>query len=225
MKEEDVINFLESKNYRHVSNYRQKMKERLVEYKGGKCEICGYNKCISALDFHHIDPSEKDFTISNSKVLSFEKCKSEVDKCILVCANCHREIHYNEVLKKRKENEIVEKEIFLEIMRNKKKYNVRNVMNSMLYLEELGILNDIKNNIPKKELIKKYHVSNRTINKFLKSKNIIYREQNAALSKPTKDELLELLKNCSKSAIGRMYGVTCNAVIKWCKKYGIEKNN
>ena len=66
----------------------------MVEYKGGKCERCGYNKSFAALDFHHEDPSEKDFTIAHARHRSFnEEMKKELDKCILVCANCHREIH------------------------------------------------------------------------------------------------------------------------------------
>ena len=69
-------------------------KELLVEYKGGKCEICGYNKCIQALEFHHLNPEEKDFGIgAKGYTRSIEKNKEEVDKCIMVCANCHREIH------------------------------------------------------------------------------------------------------------------------------------
>ncbi len=75
-----------------VSKRRRNIKSKLVEYKGGKCEICGYNKCIDALEFHHKDPSEKDLQISG-KTKSFERLKEEADKCILVCANCHREIH------------------------------------------------------------------------------------------------------------------------------------
>lgn len=75
-----------------VIDSRRKKKQLLVEYKGGKCERCGYNKCIDALEFHHLDPLTKDFTISSSN-LSLEKQKLEVDKCLLVCANCHREIH------------------------------------------------------------------------------------------------------------------------------------
>ena len=73
-------------------SYYRKTKEKLIEYKGGKCQICGYNKCTSALEFHHLDPSQKGFTISGG-TKSFENLKPEVDKCILVCANCHREIH------------------------------------------------------------------------------------------------------------------------------------
>ena len=79
-----------------VQKRRDTTKEILVEYKGGKCEICGYNKCISALEFHHKDPQEKDFAIgAKGYTRSIEKNKKEVDKCILVCANCHREIHSN----------------------------------------------------------------------------------------------------------------------------------
>jgi 5-methylcytosine-specific restriction endonuclease McrA len=77
-----------------VQKRREKTKELLVEYKGGKCEICGYDKCVEALEFHHINPDEKDFGIGHKGYTrSFERNKAEVDKCILVCANCHREIH------------------------------------------------------------------------------------------------------------------------------------
>jgi len=65
-----------------------------VEYKGGKCESCGYNKCIDALDFHHVNEKEKEFGLSQSGLTrSWERTKKESDKCVLVCANCHREIH------------------------------------------------------------------------------------------------------------------------------------
>jgi len=79
---------------KNVINWRKRVKIKLVDYKGGNCEKCGYNKCIDALEFHHLDPSEKDFSISD-KSWSLERLKKEVDKCILICANCHRELHYN----------------------------------------------------------------------------------------------------------------------------------
>ena len=74
--------------------FRKRLKRRLVDYKGGKCERCGYDKCFAALDFHHLVPGEKDFSLSRGSSLSFDKLKLEVDKCILLCANCHREEHY-----------------------------------------------------------------------------------------------------------------------------------
>jgi predicted HNH restriction endonuclease len=71
----------------------RKLKEKCVAYKGGKCSKCGYNKFVEALEFHHINPEEKSLSLSTGKGYSFEKVKDELDKCILVCANCHREIH------------------------------------------------------------------------------------------------------------------------------------
>ena len=87
----------ESKNLNKLktnSNYRLKVKTLAVQYKGGKCELCGYNKITSALEFHHINPKEKDYSISGG-TKSFENIKKELDKCMLVCSNCHKEIHSN----------------------------------------------------------------------------------------------------------------------------------
>ena len=78
----------------YMNNSRKKLKIKAVEYKGGKCKICGYNKCYSALSFHHIDSELKDFTISGTS-RCWEKIKKELDKCIVVCNNCHAEIHEN----------------------------------------------------------------------------------------------------------------------------------
>lgn len=75
-------------------NRTREFKKNCINYKGGQCSTCGYKKCISALEFHHLDPNSKDFTISHLRAYSFnERVKCELDKCILVCANCHREIH------------------------------------------------------------------------------------------------------------------------------------
>ncbi len=64
-----------------------------VKYLGGKCKVCGYSKCLRALMFHHKDPSTKKFTISSWYCLSYERLKKELDKCILLCANHHYELH------------------------------------------------------------------------------------------------------------------------------------
>lgn len=77
-----------------VKGRRKRLKELAIEYKGGGCQICGYNRCVNALDFHHLDPLMKDFGLSvRGLTRSWEKIKQELDKCILVCANCHREVH------------------------------------------------------------------------------------------------------------------------------------
>lgn len=81
------------KNKHAVNEHRKRRKQEFVDYKGGKCQICGYNKTTAALQFHHLDPSEKDFELSRAVTVSFDKAKPELDKCILVCGNCHVEIH------------------------------------------------------------------------------------------------------------------------------------
>ena len=76
-----------------VAKRRRKLKEFAVSYKGGRCEICGYSKCVWALDLHHRDPKTKDFGIAaKGYTRSWDAVKKEADKCALVCANCHREI-------------------------------------------------------------------------------------------------------------------------------------
>ena len=76
---------------------RRILKQWSVEYKGNKCEECGYNKCIAALEFHHKNPAEKDFSISDKNVqTSWLLFKKELDKCSLLCSNCHREKHEKE---------------------------------------------------------------------------------------------------------------------------------
>lgn len=79
--------------YSSVKQRRQRIKERAVEHKGGACSICGYNRCLRSLEFHHTDPTQKDFTIANNTGRSWNDILSELDKCILVCSNCHGEIH------------------------------------------------------------------------------------------------------------------------------------
>jgi 5-methylcytosine-specific restriction endonuclease McrA len=77
-----------------VDKRRKKIREMAVEYKGGKCFLCGYKKCIQALEFHHLDKSQKDFGLSADGITrSWIKTKHELDKCVMLCANCHREVH------------------------------------------------------------------------------------------------------------------------------------
>ena len=64
-----------------------------ISYKGGKCQECNYNKYYGALEFHHVLPSEKDFDWNKLRLRSWENIKKELDKCVCLCSNCHREIH------------------------------------------------------------------------------------------------------------------------------------
>lgn len=75
---------------------RKQLKNLAIAYKGGKCSVCSYDKCLAALEFHHLDPTKKEFSISSYSINDLDLLKLELDKCILLCSNCHREIHYND---------------------------------------------------------------------------------------------------------------------------------
>lgn len=75
-----------------VAQKRRELRERALAYKGGKCEICGYSKSPAAMDFHHIELADKEFTIS-SRMTSWDAIVKELDKTALLCATCHREVH------------------------------------------------------------------------------------------------------------------------------------
>jgi len=77
---------------KQVVEFRQRRKKWAVDAFGGKCGICGYNKCVEALDFHHIDPNKKDFPITASTV-NRQVFVEELRKCVCLCSNCHREVH------------------------------------------------------------------------------------------------------------------------------------
>jgi superfamily II helicase len=72
---------------------RYRTKKRAVEYLGGCCIRCKYEKSLSALEFHHLDPEQKDFSISNQGNKSWTVIQKELDKCVLICSNCHHEEH------------------------------------------------------------------------------------------------------------------------------------
>ena len=76
-----------------VRKRRNELKIMAVAYKGGKCQNpeCGYDKCVDALEFHHL--GNKEFAISSGNTKSWEKIKKEIDKCLLLCSNCHKEVH------------------------------------------------------------------------------------------------------------------------------------
>lgn len=194
-----------------VQKRRRNLKQLAVEYKGGKCQICGYNKYIGALEFHHLNPEEKDFEIGCGNTKSFEKFKKELDKCILVCSNCHKELHGKEY--KHEDNKLDYKDAF----ENREKYGITNIPNSYKHLIETDILNDMQNDMSRKDIFKKYHINNKTFNMFLREYNLTYHEKKVS-KKPTEEELKNLLAIKTKTEIGKMYGVTEAAVRKWCKK-------
>lgn len=77
-----------------VVKRRRNVKERLAKEAGGKCKICGYDRYLGNLIFHHLDSTKKDFGVSQGGVTkSYKNLKKEADKCILLCCICHGELH------------------------------------------------------------------------------------------------------------------------------------
>jgi 5-methylcytosine-specific restriction endonuclease McrA len=75
-----------------VAKRRKDLKVMAFNYKGGRCSMCGYDKRVDALEFHHL--YNKEFGLSKSGITrSWERAKDELDKCIIVCSNCHKEVH------------------------------------------------------------------------------------------------------------------------------------
>jgi Helix-turn-helix domain len=76
-----------------VAKRRRRLKEILVEEAGGCCHICGYSRCVAALEFHHVDPATKKFGLATRGLTrSLERCRKEASKCVLLCATCHAEV-------------------------------------------------------------------------------------------------------------------------------------
>jgi transposase/DNA-directed RNA polymerase subunit RPC12/RpoP len=81
-----------------VSRRRRKVKQLLVEEAGGACALCGYNDCLAALEFHHVEPGDKSFSLSHRGVTrSLSRARDEAAKCILLCSNCHAEVEARHV--------------------------------------------------------------------------------------------------------------------------------
>ena len=79
-------------NKRTADTGKEKVRQLKEEY-GGKCTQCGYDRDPHALEFHHLDPTVKEFHLGEARGFNIEKLRAELDKCILVCRNCHTEIH------------------------------------------------------------------------------------------------------------------------------------
>lgn len=101
-KHGNTLHYLEGKNYyrckeckrERTRKYRKTTKQKLVDLFGGSCQICGYNKCTEALQFHHIRHEDKEFGLNRTEYSrSFNSLVEEAKKCALLCANCHAEVH------------------------------------------------------------------------------------------------------------------------------------
>lgn len=181
-------------NSQIVCNFVQRRKSNLIKVFGGKCCICGFDKWQSALEFHHVNPEEKEFGLTtNTTTKALEKQLIEAKKCILVCANCHRGIHSG----------------FVEIPANWQTYYNEEVANELLaqldkkkhYCIDCGI-----------------EISKGAIRcKACQDKN----QQRA--ERPTREQLKNMIRTQTFESIGRLYQVDGNSIRKWCERMNLPR--
>lgn len=192
---------LQSKAYRTwvVSETRRKLKAKAVAYLGGKCVNCGYSKSNSALEFHHLDPNEKDMNISG-KVMSWSKLTAELDKCVLLCSNCHKEAHD----KLRQAHLESQKDLARSGVRERKP---RIVLNCPVCGNEFFITPSAYNR--------------RSGNHYCKNSCAIQGRS----SIPSRDELIVLLESHTIKELAANLGVDPSTLSRKCRKLGIPYRN
>ena len=184
-----------------ISDFRRRRKINLIKVCGDQCNICGYNKTVSALEFHHIIPQNKKYGVSSGTCHQLEDDLIEIQKCILVCANCHREIHeglYSEdfLLEKK----IFKKEIAEQLI--KERDDLKKVTH--YYCKTCG-----------KEITRGANYCS----------NCVKETQRIVKNRPSRDELKHLIRTIPFTKIGEMYNVTDNAIRKWCKSCNLPSKS
>jgi len=177
--------------YKKVKLWRYRTKERMVKSFGGICCICKKEYEMGLFDFHHLDPEKKEFKIGSIRGKSWEKITKELRKCVMLCSNCHRLVHYYNKKIPDDANRFNEDFVDYEIPKLPKYSNTpcpicnsEKVLRNGTYCSKK--CRDIGNS---------------------KVKN-----------KPSNEEILKLVNENGYSKTGRIFGVTGNAVKKWIKK-------
>lgn len=182
--------------------YRRERKDLLVRVMGGKCAICGYNKTSLAMEFHHLDKTQKEFALSNSN-RTLESQFVELKKCVLLCSNCHREVHgglHNDVeLSCSFDDEIANDEL--------KKYDIKH---------------------PNREKIKPILKCKECGRVFAyKSVSLLCRKCSSVkqrkYDRPDKESLKYMIRNMQLEEVAKKYGTSSNVIRKWCDFCGLPR--
>lgn len=191
---------------------RYQLKKEFINSFKDECKKCGDIRTW-VLDFHHKDPSEKDFTVAALKKTNKDVIKQEIDKCIVLCANCHREFHYlnsyyNINLDQYLNNDYDLSKMDIQLKNQAQKERCLN-----------GILNkNNKDNNCDKEKQQKYCID---CGKPISSEAIrckeCYNKHRQFCERPSREELKDLIRNNTMVSIGKKFGVSDNAIRKWCK--------
>lgn len=182
---------------KRVISYRQRTKQRAIVYKGGSCIVCLYSKCIRSLQFHHLDPKEKDRRIGSGNTIAWKRLKIELDKCVLLCANCHGELHDGllDITPYLKRNPTPEQ--------------------GVLYIEETGL--NLQSKTQEKSYCRSCNIPIYKGSQKCKKCENSSRVGNTKIEWPPLAQLLHMIRETSYTAVGRELGVSGNAVKKHVK--------
>lgn len=178
---------MNSYEYQKLRGLKRKLE--LIKLKGGKCKKCGYNKNTAALDFHHIDPNEKEIKLDIRKLANTKMSKliEEVSKCDLLCANCHRETHHPDL-------EIIDLDEML-----------KNVSEKVISIRTIN----------KPKCIDCGIEINYGSERCKECNSIIKRK----VSRPPYNQLMEEIQKTNYVVVGKKYGVADNTIRKWVRYY------
>lgn len=180
-----------NKNSEYVTNFVKNRKQNLISVFGGKCCICGFDSYPEAMDFHHVNPEEKEFPLSSNVMKSLDKQLEEAKKCILVCANCHRGIHAG----------------YIQIP-----VNYKNFFNEKRAEELLNLNEEIKHG-------KKHYCIDcgKIISNNAKRCPECASKHSRFVDRPSREELKDLIRNKPFTQIAKQFNVSDNAIRKWCQ--------
>lgn len=190
-----------SNHSKYVGEHRRKCKRMLVCIFGGKCKVCGYNKCVRSLHLHHVDPNNKKFAISTWSKLGIFDLLEEAKSCVLVCSNCHGEIESGVTVSPPCDLEII----------------------NTLTLAQKNHLEQKQSKVYFKKCLTcyKYFSGWSRKDKYCSAKCCA--ELKRKVIRPSKEELFEMLWKKPTTKIAEEFGVSDKAITKWAKAYQIKK--
>ena len=188
-------------NAQAVSDYRRNRKLNLIKVAGGKCVLCGYDKNPGALEFHHLHPEEKEYGIATKGTChNIQKDLAEIRKCILICANCHRDV-------------------------NDGLYSVEELEKKFFFDEDFA-----KTLIPltkeEREAIKYYcSECGKEITRDADTGKCpeCAAKARRKVERPSREELKNLIRTTPFTKIGKQFGVSDNTIRKWCDAYDLPR--
>lgn len=185
-------------SYENVKSFRNRLKERATYVLGGKCQLCGYDKCLQALDFHHVNPEEKSSDFNANTNRSWQTTRDEIKKCTLLCSNCHREVHAGLIPMESLSSSFDEekaKEID-QLVKDVKKHKINYCLNCGVEISGKA-----------KFCVACAHLETRVA------------------ERPTRERMKELIRSTPFTQIGKMFGVTDNTIRKWCKSMNLPSKS